>query len=102
MPTGHVKTFDDERSFGFIVNDDNGKDVYVNSDDLKGTDTLRPGDLVEFEVEQLDRGRKAVSVAVTREAPKDNPIGRVMHAPPSWDHLEERDREARQARRRRR
>lgn len=102
MPTGRVKTFDDERAFGFVVDDDSGKNVYVSKDDIKGASSLNSGALVEFEIEQLDRGQKAINVAVTRDAPKNNPIGRVMHEPPAWDELEERDRQARQARRRRR
>lgn len=102
MPTGRVKTFDDERAFGFLIDDDSGDDVFVSKDDLKGVDSLSSGDLVEFELEELDRGQKAVGVTVVREAPEDSPVGRVLVAPPMWDELEERDRQARQARRRRR
>ncbi|HEX9890268.1 MAG TPA: cold shock domain-containing protein [Nitriliruptorales bacterium] len=102
MPTGRVKTFDAARAFGFVIDDDSGRNVYVNKDDLKGTNSLTSGDLVEFEIEELDRGQKAVSVSVVRPAPADSPIGRVLVAPPDWDDLEDRDRQARQARRRRR
>jgi hypothetical protein len=41
-------------------------------------------------------------VTVTKAAPAANPVGRTMANPPSWDELEERERQRRMARRRRR
>jgi cold shock CspA family protein len=105
MPTGRVKNFDAERGFGVVVSDDDGRDLHVRSDAVEGGATLRSGDVVEFETaesEPTQRRWNAVDVKVIREAPPENPVGRVMNAPPSWDVLEERDRQARQARRRRR
>lgn len=102
MPTGHVKVFDTERNFGFLTTED-GRELYIAGDQVKSTEPLRSGDEVEFEVTDTERGRNAATgVTVTKQAPEDNPVGRTMAAPPSWDELEERERQRRMARRRRR
>ena len=101
MPSGHVKVFHPDRSFGFIIAED-GQQVYVPASAVTG-DTLRSGDEVEFEIGESDDGRPAAAeVSVTKAAPAHNPVGRTMAAPPSWDELEERERQRRMARRRRR
>ena len=101
MPTGRVKVFHADRKFGFVTTSD-GEEVYVPGDQVAGQ-TLRSGDEVEFELEAGERGRPtATGISVVKQAPADNPIGRTMAAPPSWDELEERERQRRMARRRRR
>ena len=101
MPTGHVKVFHPDRSFGFIVSED-GRQVYVPASAITG-DGIRSGDEVEFEVAEGEDGRTAAAnVTVTKAAPANNPVGRTMMAPPTWDELEERERQRRMARRRRR
>lgn len=101
MPTGRVKLFHADRNFGFVTVDD-GSEVYVAGDQVTG-DALRPGDEVEFEIADTEKGRKAATgLKVTKQAPADSPVGRSMAAPPSWDELEARERERRMARRRRR
>ncbi len=57
---GEVKFFNDEKGFGFITGED-GKDVFVHSSALEGI-SVTEGDSVEFEVEQGDKGPKAVKV----------------------------------------
>ena len=101
MPSGHVKVFHPDRSFGFIIAED-GQQIYVPASAVS-EGTLRSGDEVEFEVTESDDGRPAATeVSVTKAAPAENPVGRTMAAPPSWDELEERERQRRMARRRRR
>lgn len=101
MPTGHVKLFNTERNFGFITADD-GQEFYVAGTDVTG-DTLRSGDVVEFEVKDTEGNRRgATDITVTKQAPANNPVGHTMAPPPSWDELEERERQRRMARRRRR
>jgi cold shock CspA family protein len=101
MPTGRVKVFHADRNFGFVTSED-GSEVYVAGSEVSGG-PLRPGDEVEFEVADTERGRKAATgVTVTKAAPADNPVGHTMAPPPSWDELEERERQRRMARRRRR
>ena len=102
MPTGRVKIFHEKPSYGFVVNDEDGQDLYVTGDQIEGG-TLRSGDEVEFEIVETDNGDKeARTVKVTKQAPEDNPVGRTMKPPPTWDQLEERERQRRQQRRRRR
>lgn len=101
MPSGRVKVFHAERNFGFITTSE-GDELYVAGDQVQG-DALRSGDEVEYEVGESDNGKRAATgVTVTKAAPADNPVGRTMVAPPSWDELEERERQRRAARRRRR
>ena len=101
MPTGRVKLFHADRNFGFVTTDE-GQELYVSGQQV-GNGPLRPGDEVEFEIADTEQGRKAATgVTVTKQAPEDNPVGRTMLAPPSWEELEERERQRRMARRRRR
>ena len=64
MPTGEVKWFNDSKGFGFIVRDDGEKDVFVHHSAIQGEGfkSLSEGDRVEFEVEQGDKGPRAVNV----------------------------------------
>lgn len=59
--TGRVKWFNPQRGYGFIVRD-KGNDVYVNARELMNADDLRPGQVVEFEIEETSRGPRAVHV----------------------------------------
>lgn len=103
MPTGHVKVFHNDRNFGRIT-DEEGGEVIFDLDALSDADSVNSGDLVEFEIAESDnpRERRATTVTITKKAPAENPVGRILSAPPTWDALEEADRQRRQARRRRR
>ncbi len=101
MPTGHVKVFHVKNNYGFIIAAD-GHEIYVSGDAVSGG-SLNSGDEVEFEIQDSDRGQPAAtSVQITKAAPADNPVGHTLASPPSWDQLEERERQRRMARRRRR
>jgi cold shock CspA family protein len=101
MPVGRVKMFDAERSFGFLLTAD-GDELYVAAAQVSAG-PLNSGDEVEYEVGEGDHGRRvATAVRVTKAAPSGSPVGRTMLAPPSWDDLEDRERQRRMARRRRR
>jgi len=74
---GKVKFFDNEKKFGFILGDDN-TEYFVHQSGLKEGTTIGEGTDVTFDVEQGDRGPKAVNVAVagaeapaTEEAPAE-------------------------------
>ncbi len=103
MPTGHVKVFHADRNFGRIT-DEEGGEVIFDPDALSDGTAVGSGDEVEFELAESDnpRERRATTVTVTKKAPAENPVGRTLAAPPTWDTLEEADRQRRQARRRRR
>ena len=57
---GDVKFFNAEKGFGFITAED-GKDVFVHESAL-GDLNITEGDKVEFEVEQGEKGPKAVKL----------------------------------------
>lgn len=101
MHTGHVKIFNAAGNYGFIIAS-NGTELYVSGDQVQGG-ALRSGDEVEFDQGEAERGRPtAVGVKVTKAAPAESPVGRTMTSPPTWDELEDIERQRRMARRRRR
>lgn len=59
---GTVKFFNDMKGFGFIAADD-GKEYFVHQTGLQDGVTLNENDVVEFDVEDGDRGPKAVNVS---------------------------------------
>lgn len=72
---GSVKWFNQARGYGFIARDDGGPDTFVHLSDIIEGRTLNPGDWVEFEVAQDQRGRsKAIRVRLAgRAAPEAFP-----------------------------
>ena len=60
---GTIKWFSAQKGYGFIKAED-GKDVFVHHSAIQmaGLKSLNDGDGVEFEVEQGQRGPKAVNV----------------------------------------
>ena len=58
---GKVKFFNEGKGFGFIAADD-GKEYFVHISGLKEGLSLAEGDAVTFDVEEGDRGPKAVNV----------------------------------------
>ena len=65
MPQGKVKWFNDQKGFGFISCDD-GNDYFVHHTGIAGDGfkTLAEGAEVEFEVEESDKGLRAVQVTL--------------------------------------
>ncbi len=65
MVTGTVKFFHDRKGYGFIERDDTDEDedddVFFHMEDVGGPD-LEEGEEVEFEVEEADKGPRAVDV----------------------------------------
>jgi len=58
---GTVKFFNDGKGFGFIAGED-GKEYFVHQTGLGEGVTLSENDSVTFDVEEGDRGPKAVNV----------------------------------------
>ena len=60
---GRVKWFNNAKGYGFIGRDD-GADVFVHYSAIvaDGFRTLNPGDLVEFEIAQGQKGPQAANV----------------------------------------
>ena len=59
---GNVKFFNNMKGFGFIAGED-GKEYFVHQSALQEGVSLNENDAVEFEVEEGDRGPKAVKVS---------------------------------------
>lgn len=69
MAQGKVKWFDQKKGFGFIA-ETGGKDVFVHYSGITGAGfkTLTEGQDVEFEIEQSDKGPRAVNVRAAAAA----------------------------------
>ena len=61
--TGTVKFFNESKGYGFITNDDTGKDIFVHATSLNGT-PLNEGDKVEYVEEEGRKGTVAAQVHV--------------------------------------
>jgi CspA family cold shock protein len=60
---GQVKWYDPRKQYGFLIRSGH-PDIYVHRSALSGGRQLRPGDLVEFRIEQTERGPAAFEVVV--------------------------------------
>jgi cold shock protein len=63
MASGTVKWFNAEKGFGFIAQPE-GADVFVHykAIDMQGFKSLDAGEVVEFEVEETEKGLQAANV----------------------------------------
>ncbi len=61
--SGNVKWFNDQKGFGFIERE-SGDDVFVHFSEIQadGFKSLSEDQAVEFEIEEADRGPKAINV----------------------------------------
>jgi cold shock protein len=66
MARGKVKWFNDAKGFGFVTNDDGSGEVFVHYSAIvaekDSRKTLKDGEAVEFDVEQSDKGPRAINV----------------------------------------
>jgi len=62
MNKGTVKFFNESKGFGFITEDETGKEHFVHISGL--IDQVREGDTVEFELTEGKKGLNAVNVKV--------------------------------------
>jgi CspA family cold shock protein len=64
MSTGTVKWFNDAKGYGFIAQDDGGKDVFCHQSAIvaEGFRSLTEGQKVTFDVKQGPKGLQAENV----------------------------------------
>jgi CspA family cold shock protein len=64
MPEGTVKWFSDDKGFGFITPDDQGKDLFVHHTAIQGGGykSLTEGAKVSYDAEQGPKGPSAANV----------------------------------------
>lgn len=70
---GKVKWFNENKGYGFILQDDGGRDVFVHYSEIKedGYRTLSEGEPVEFDITESPKGPQAKEVV--RNAGKSSP-----------------------------
>ena len=64
MANGTVKWFSDAKGFGFIKVED-GDDIFFHKSNVKSAgfrDSLMQGDLVTFEVQNSQKGKRAINI----------------------------------------
>ena len=60
MSTGKVKFFNEKKGFGFIVEDETQKDIFVHVTGLE--EKIKDEDKVMFDITEDSRGKKAINV----------------------------------------
>ncbi|MCK9875929.1 cold shock domain-containing protein [Frankia sp. AgPm24] len=86
MSTGKVLRFDQVRGYGFIAPSDGGDDIFLHANDLLVEKHLVvPGVLMDFKVEEGERGLKASAARIVGSAPEPSvspiaPVRVVSHA----------------------
>lgn len=63
---GLVKWYNHRKRYGFLVRKEH-PEIFAHGADLIGAGSLRPGDLVEFRVEQGERGPAAKEITILKK-----------------------------------
>ncbi|MFT3794802.1 cold-shock protein [Flavobacterium sp.] len=63
MRTGTVKFFNESKGYGFITDEETGKDIFVHASGIK-VEEIREGDRVSYEEEEGRKGKVAAQVVI--------------------------------------
>lgn len=63
MRNGTVKFFNESKGYGFITDEETGKDIFVHATGVR-SENLREGDRVTYEEEEGRKGKVAAQVTV--------------------------------------
>ena len=66
MRTGTVKFFNESKGYGFITDEETGKDIFVHASGIKAEE-LREGDRVSYEEEEGRKGKVAAQVVALED-----------------------------------
>ncbi len=66
MQKGTVKFFNESKGYGFITDEETGKDIFVHVSGLR-VNTLKEGEKVSFEEEDGKKGKMATNVVVVED-----------------------------------
>ncbi|GAA2044450.1 cold shock domain-containing protein [Catenulispora yoronensis] len=70
---GTVVSFDRIKGYGFVAAETGGEDVFLHVNDLlDDKNLLGPGSIVDFEIEDGDRGPKASQVSVVKSSQRSD------------------------------
>ncbi|MEC7780328.1 MAG: cold shock domain-containing protein [Pseudomonadota bacterium] len=64
MPQGSVKWFNNVKGYGFIITQDGSEELFAHFSAIAmaGYKTLLAGEIVEFDVQQCDKGLQAKNI----------------------------------------
>jgi CspA family cold shock protein len=73
--TGKVKWFNENKGYGFILQEGGGRDIFVHYSEIQedGYRTLAEGETVQFELMESDKGPQAKQVIRNQTQPSPAP-----------------------------
>lgn len=86
--TGKVKWFNENKGYGFILQESGGRDIFVHYSEIKeeGYRTLSEGEVVEFEVTESPKGPQAKEVVRNAQSAPKAEAAPKADASPGAEH----------------